>query len=30
MDMLLIWLEFAVLLACIIIGSRYGGGYHPG
>jgi anaerobic C4-dicarboxylate transporter len=25
MDMLLIWLEFAVLLACIVIGSRYGG-----
>ena len=25
MDMLLMWLEFAVLLACIIIGSRYGG-----
>jgi anaerobic C4-dicarboxylate transporter DcuA len=25
MDMLLIWLEFAVLVACIVIGSRYGG-----
>jgi anaerobic C4-dicarboxylate transporter DcuA len=25
MDGILIWLEFAVLLACIVIGSRYGG-----
>ena len=25
MDIVLIWLEFAVLLACIFIGSRYGG-----
>jgi anaerobic C4-dicarboxylate transporter DcuA len=25
MDILLIWLEFAVLVACIVIGSRYGG-----
>ena len=25
MDTILIWLEFAVLLACIFIGSRYGG-----
>ena len=25
MDTVRIWLEFAVLLACIFIGSRYGG-----
>ena len=25
MDIVLIWLEFAVLLACIFLGSRYGG-----
>jgi anaerobic C4-dicarboxylate transporter len=25
MDVFLIWLEFAVLLGCIVIGSRYGG-----
>ena len=25
MDTIFIWLEFAVLLACIFIGSRYGG-----